>query len=105
MSQRFIILAGLSLLCSSDLAGAAGTAISVSGYSVPAAQQDAVQEGYRHESLSFGFVAKSNGYTNAGARISELCRAFTQPDGSNLYMIATYQTAKGCDDMYIKQLK
>ena len=59
MSQRFIILAGLSLLCSSDLAGAAGTAISVSGYSVRAAQQDAVQEGYRHESRSCSVLLRN----------------------------------------------
>ena len=104
MFPRFTISAGLFLLCSSGFAVSASATISVSGYLVPASQQDAAQAGYRHESLSFGFVRRWNGYTNAKAEPGQLCRAFTQPDGQKLEMIATYKTGKGCDDLYVKQV-
>jgi hypothetical protein len=105
MSPRFTISAVLSLLCNSASALGDGQSVSVSGYPVPVIQADAVQQGYQPENtFSFAFVSRNRGYTNANAQPRHLCRAFTQPDGPRLYIIAAYQNNQGCKLVYKKQL-
>ena len=105
MSLRSTTLAVLSLLCSSAVAFGGVQAVSVSGYPVPVIQSDAVQQGYQPENtFSFAFVSRNRGYTDANAPPGHLCRAFTQPDGRQLYIIAAYQNNQGCKLVYKKRL-
>lgn len=111
MLQRFTILAA-SLCQFSNLVPAAASPgnIFVSGYQVPQYERNAIEEGYERENynyaaLALGTTATANGYTNGAAPPGELCRAFTQPDTPQLYMIAIYEDQEGCKTFYKKLLK